>query len=84
MSLFLEMSKTWAQADPIVPVVSTGMQPVLAFLLLFAGIMLTALFSLIDKRGISGLIKQFLLVIPASLAYGFGFVYLLCAVGVYV
>ncbi|KAK7203474.1 hypothetical protein BZA70DRAFT_282584 [Myxozyma melibiosi] len=84
MSSILPASKLWSQGTPFTPLISIDSQPILAILLLLAGIVLTALFSMTDKRGISGFIKQSVVAIPASLTLGFGFVYLLCAVGVYV
>ncbi|KAK9378544.1 uncharacterized protein V2V93DRAFT_375942 [Kockiozyma suomiensis] len=77
-------SNLWSQGTPFTPAVSIDRQPVAAIALLLSGFVLTALFSMINKSGFLGFIKQLFIAIPASLSLGFGFVYLLCAVGVYV
>ncbi|KAK9376020.1 uncharacterized protein V1513DRAFT_440412 [Lipomyces chichibuensis] len=79
-----QIAKQWSLAPAYVPAVSIQMQPFAATLLLLVGFLLTALFSITDKKGMSGLGKQIAIAIPASVSLGFGFVYLLCAVGVYV
>ncbi|KAK9492928.1 hypothetical protein V1508DRAFT_397473 [Lipomyces doorenjongii] len=78
------LQKQWSLAPAYVPSVSIQMQPFVATLLLVVGFLLTALFSITDKKGIFGLGKQIAIAIPASVSLGFGFVYLLCAVGVYI
>ncbi|KAK9478958.1 hypothetical protein V1514DRAFT_329528 [Lipomyces japonicus] len=78
------LAKEWALAPPFVPAVSISWQPVVASVLLLLGFLLTALFSLTDKSGPIGLFKQVAIAIPASVLFGFGVVYLLCSVGVYV
>ncbi|KAK9457164.1 hypothetical protein V1511DRAFT_151585 [Dipodascopsis uninucleata] len=80
----MEIQKYWVSAAPYVPAVSLSMQPVVATILLLIGFVLTGLFTLTDKKSSSGFIKQTLIAIPASITLGFGFVWLLCAVGVYV
>ncbi|KAK9458571.1 uncharacterized protein V1516DRAFT_682517 [Lipomyces oligophaga] len=76
--------KAWSQGTSFVAAVSIDQQASIATILLVIAAVLSGLFSLQDKKGVAGLIKQVLLAIPASLSLGFGFVYLLCAVGVYV
>ncbi|KAK9466649.1 hypothetical protein V1512DRAFT_263126 [Lipomyces arxii] len=80
----LAIAKTWSQAPAFVPTVSLENQPLLAGILLVTGILFAGMFSMTDKKGLSGLFKQTLFAIPASVSIGFGFVYLLCSVGVYV
>ncbi|KAK9369611.1 hypothetical protein V1509DRAFT_638742 [Lipomyces kononenkoae] len=79
-----QIAKQWSQAPAYAPAVSIPMQPFVATVLLLIGFLLTALFSIIDKKGVVGLGKQIAIAIPASISLGFGFVYLLCAVGVFV
>ncbi|KAK9238188.1 hypothetical protein V1525DRAFT_387759 [Lipomyces kononenkoae] len=76
------IAKQWSQAPAFAPAVSMPMQPFVATLLLLIGLLLTALFSVTDKKGLLGLGKQMAIAIPASISLGLGFVYLLCAVGV--
>ncbi|KAL2350374.1 hypothetical protein BJ546DRAFT_444153 [Cryomyces antarcticus] len=68
-----------AAANPYQPTISKNNQFTVGFTLLLLGVILTGLFGL--NRS---LINLPLLGIPASLAFGFGAVYMICAVGVYV
>ncbi|KAF2731595.1 hypothetical protein EJ04DRAFT_610257 [Polyplosphaeria fusca] len=68
-----------ASTSPYSPSVGKGAQFTIAFLLLFTSLFLAGVFSL--NRSI---ITLPILGIPASLAFGFGAVYMICAVGVYV
>ncbi|KAF2765476.1 hypothetical protein EJ03DRAFT_280040 [Teratosphaeria nubilosa] len=69
-----------ASADqPFQPTVSKDSQFAVAFTLLLAALVLTGLF------GLNNSLKSLpLYAVPASLAFGFGAVYMICAVGVYV
>ncbi|KAG0638568.1 hypothetical protein HOY80DRAFT_1047249 [Tuber brumale] len=73
------MDTQWDSMKPFVPMVGKGGHLSVAAVLMLTGFFLTGLFS-INKSVISAP----LLAIPASLALGFGSVYLICAVGVYV
>ena len=75
------LSSAWQASanDLFFPAISKGNQSILAFLLLAIGITSTGMFAL--NRSFANI---FLLGAPASLALGFGVVYLFCAVGVYV
>ncbi|KAF2182527.1 hypothetical protein K469DRAFT_585969 [Zopfia rhizophila CBS 207.26] len=68
-----------ASASPYRPTVGKSSQFPVGFLLLLISLILTGVFSL--NRSF---INLPLLGIPASLAFGFGAVYMICAVGVYV
>ncbi|EJT68189.1 hypothetical protein GGTG_14232 [Gaeumannomyces tritici R3-111a-1] len=65
--------------DLFVPAISKGNQSLLAFFLLALAVTSTGVFAM--NRSF---VNIFLLGVPASLALGFGLVYLFCAVGVYV
>ena len=77
----MSLHEVWeaAAGNPFQPSVSKDYQFTLGFSLLLAGVVLTILFGL--NRSIVSLP---LYGIPASLAFGFGAVYTICAVGVYV
>ncbi|KAF1926177.1 uncharacterized protein M421DRAFT_422852 [Didymella exigua CBS 183.55] len=68
-----------AAASPFQPTIGKNSQFTLGFALLFASLLLTGFFglnrSLLNLPLVGG---------PASLAFGFGAVYMICAVGVYV
>ncbi|KAH7065307.1 hypothetical protein B0J12DRAFT_30691 [Macrophomina phaseolina] len=66
-------------AQPYYPAVSKNAQFIVGFSLLLAAFILTGIFGL--TRSIATLP---VLGVPASLAFGFGSVYMICAVGVYV
>ncbi|KAF2273446.1 uncharacterized protein EI97DRAFT_383705 [Westerdykella ornata] len=68
-----------ASASPFRPTVGKGSQFTLGFTLLLISFVLAGIFGL--NRSFANLP---LLGIPASLAFGFGAVYMICAVGVYV
>ncbi|KAF2268236.1 hypothetical protein CC78DRAFT_409519, partial [Lojkania enalia] len=68
-----------AAASPYYPTVGKGSQFTVGFFLLLISFILAGVFSLIRS-----FISLPLLGIPASLAFGFGAVYMICAVGVYV
>ncbi|OCK76723.1 hypothetical protein K432DRAFT_407924 [Lepidopterella palustris CBS 459.81] len=68
-----------ASATPYHPTIAKSAQFTAGFTLLIFAFILTGIFGL--NRSIVNLP---LLGIPASLAFGFGAVYMICAVGVYV
>lgn len=68
-----------ASASPYQPTVSKSSQFAVGFILLLLAFVLTGIFGL--NRS---LVNLPLLGVPASLAFGFGAVYMICAVGVYV
>ncbi|KAF2205303.1 hypothetical protein GQ43DRAFT_362651 [Delitschia confertaspora ATCC 74209] len=68
-----------AAASPYSPTIGKGSQFTVGFLLLLISLLLVGVFSL--NRSFVNLP---LLGVPASLAFGFGAVYMICAVGVYV
>ncbi|KAK1066081.1 hypothetical protein LTR12_008080 [Friedmanniomyces endolithicus] len=68
-----------SSSQPFLPSISKGLQFPIAFTLLFIAVLLTGLF------GLNNTLKNLPLYgIPASLAFAFGAVYMICAVGVYV
>ncbi|KAI2838928.1 hypothetical protein CBS63078_2968 [Aspergillus niger] len=77
----MSLNEVWqaASASPYTPPVSKDNQFLVGFSLLLAAFILTGLF---------GLNRSFLSIasfgVPASLAFGFGAVFMICAVGVYV
>ncbi|KAL2820202.1 hypothetical protein BDW59DRAFT_164687 [Aspergillus cavernicola] len=77
----MSLNQVWeaASASPYTPFVAKDSQFAFGFTLLLLALLLT---------GIFGLNRSFLSIasigIPASLAFGFGTVYMICAVGVYV
>ncbi|KAH8697736.1 hypothetical protein BGW36DRAFT_296097 [Talaromyces proteolyticus] len=76
----MSLNDLWeASKAPYYPIVSKENQFIVGFNLLLAAVFLTGLF---------GLNRSFLnitfLGLPASLAFGFGAVFMICAVGVYV
>ncbi|CUS15154.1 unnamed protein product, partial [Tuber aestivum] len=73
------MDSQWDSMKPFVPMVGKEAHLPVAAVLMLTGFLLTGLFS-INKS----VTTAPLLAIPASLALGFGSVYLICAVGVYV
>ena len=77
----MSLHEVWkAAADkPFQPAVSKDNQLYLGFTLLVIGVVLTGFFGL--NRTLASLP---LYGIPASLAFGFGAVYTICGVGVYV
>ncbi|KAK9249341.1 hypothetical protein V1506DRAFT_525637 [Lipomyces tetrasporus] len=79
-----QIAKQWSQAPAYVPAIPIPMQSSVATVLLLVGLLLTALFSITDNKGVLGAAKQMAIAIPASVSLGFGFVVLLCAVGVYI
>ncbi|OCK87792.1 uncharacterized protein K441DRAFT_670107 [Cenococcum geophilum 1.58] len=68
-----------ASASPYQTTVSKNSQFAVGFILLLLAFILTGIFGL--NRS---LVNLPLLGVPASLAFGFGAVYMICAVGVYV
>ncbi|KAG8352804.1 hypothetical protein FVEN_g9204 [Fusarium venenatum] len=68
-----------AAGSPFFPTVKKDTQFTVAFALLIVGFFLTGVFALNRT-----LINVPLLGVPASLALGFGVVYMFCAVGVYI
>lgn len=77
----MSLNEVWvgASGSPFSPVVSKERQFLVGFTLLLVGFVLTGLFGL--NRSLKNLP---ILGIPASLAFSFGAVYMICAVGVYV
>ncbi|KAF7504003.1 hypothetical protein GJ744_002931 [Endocarpon pusillum] len=77
----MSLQEVWeaASGSPFTPVISKDNQLLLGLTLLLIGLSLSALFGL--NRS---LVSLPLLGIPASLAFGFGAVYTICGVGVYV
>ncbi|KAH8427979.1 checkpoint clamp complex protein Rad1 [Aspergillus melleus] len=77
----MSLNEVWeaASASPYTPYIGKDSQFSIGFGLLLSAFILTGLF---------GLNRSFLSIasfgIPASLAFGFGAVYMICAVGVYV
>ncbi|KAJ4335999.1 hypothetical protein N0V87_005720 [Didymella glomerata] len=68
-----------AAASPFQPTIGKNSQFTIGFALLFASLLLTGFFGL--NRSF---INLPLVGAPASIAFGFGAVYMICAVGVYV
>ncbi|EDU47492.1 dna repair protein [Pyrenophora tritici-repentis] len=68
-----------AASSPFTPTIGKETQFSLGFLLLAISLVLTTIFGL--NRSVVSLP---VLGVPASLAFGFGAVYMICAVGVYV
>ncbi|KAJ5239616.1 hypothetical protein N7468_004235 [Penicillium chermesinum] len=77
----MSLNEVWeaASAAPFHPVVSKDGQFAVGFNLLLVAVVLTGLFGL--NRSFGNLLT---LGVPASLAFGFGAVFMICAVGVYV
>ncbi|KJF60289.1 DNA repair protein Rad1 [Coccidioides immitis RS] len=77
----MSLEDAWvaAAANPFYPLVSKDNQFFVASTLLLAALVLTGLFGL--NRS---LLSIPLYGVPASLAFGFGAVFMICAVGVYV
>ncbi|KAH9826620.1 dna repair protein [Teratosphaeria destructans] len=67
-------------SQPFQPAISKDAQFAVGFSLLLAALVLTGLFGLNN----SSLKSLPIYAVPASLACGFGAVYMICAVGVYV
>ncbi|KAI6870237.1 hypothetical protein KC343_g5092 [Hortaea werneckii] len=75
------LTELWeaSAGQPFRPTIGKGTQFTVGFTLLLLAFILTSLF------GLNNTIKNVPLYgIPASLAFGFGAVYMICAVGVYV
>lgn len=68
-----------AASSPFTPAVSKDSQLTVGFTLLLIGVIFTGLFGL--NRSLPSVA---LFGLPASLAFGFGAVYTICGVGVYV
>jgi hypothetical protein len=68
-----------AASSPFSPAVGKNTQFTVGFVLLAISLILTTIFGL--NRS---LVNLPVLGVPASLAFGFGAVYMICAVGVYV
>lgn len=77
----MSLHEVWesASGNPFYPAVSKDSQFTVGFGLLVLAFILTGLFGL--NRSV---LSIFSFGIPASLAFGFGAVYLICAAGVYV
>ncbi|CAJ0648333.1 7209_t:CDS:2 [Entrophospora sp. SA101] len=72
----------WQNATPYSAPFPQSTFPILAFLLLLSGFIVTSAFSVISSK--TSLIKEFSTAIPASLLLGFGTLFLFMAVGIYV
>lgn len=77
----MSLNEVWegAAGSPFYPLVPKERQFLVGFTLLLIAIVLTGLFGL--NRSFKNIP---LLGVPASLAFGFGSVFMICAVGVYV
>ncbi|OJJ97866.1 DNA repair protein Rad1 [Aspergillus uvarum CBS 121591] len=77
----MSLNQVWeaASASPYSPLIAKDSQFFVGFSLLLAAFILTGLFGL--NRSFTSIA---LFGVPASLAFGFGAVYMICAVGVYV
>lgn len=77
----MSLSEVWegAAGSPFSPLVPKERQFLVGFTLLLTAFVLTGLFGL--NRSFKNIP---LLGVPASLAFGFGSVFMICAVGVYV
>ncbi|KAM5431976.1 hypothetical protein McanCB56680_001660 [Microsporum canis] len=77
----MSLEEVWRSAagSPFYPTVSTNSQLLPAIVLLLAGFVLTGIFALNRSA-----LNIAILGVPASLAFGFGSVFMICAVGVYV
>ncbi|KAA6415318.1 MAG: DNA repair Rad1 [Lasallia pustulata] len=77
----MSLNGVWeaAASNPFHPTVPKDSQFFVGFSLLFIAFILTGLFGL--NRSLKNIP---ILGVPASLAFGFGAVYMICAVGVYV
>ncbi|KAL4811261.1 hypothetical protein BDV18DRAFT_155867 [Aspergillus unguis] len=77
----MSLNQAWeaASASPFTPLVPKDSQFTVGFSLLLLAFILTGLFGL--NRSFASIIS---LGAPASLAFGFGAVFMICAVGVYV
>ncbi|KAJ6089631.1 hypothetical protein N7467_004847 [Penicillium canescens] len=77
----MSLNEVWeaASATPFTPLVDKDSQFSVGFNLLLIALVTTTLFGL--NRSFLNIIS---LGVPASLAFGFGAVFMICAVGVYV
>jgi cell cycle checkpoint protein len=77
----MSLNKVWeaASASPYSPLISKDHQFSVGFTLLLSAFILTGLFGL--NRSFASIAS---FGVPASLAFGFGAVFMICAVGVYV
>ncbi|KAK9473360.1 uncharacterized protein V1510DRAFT_414845 [Dipodascopsis tothii] len=84
MASSVSLVKAWTQGDAFRPLIAPDYHLVAALVFLLSAFGLTILFSFTDRKGAAGFARQTALAVPAAAAFGFGLVYLLCAVGVYV
>lgn len=77
----MPLKETWntAASSPFQPAIGKDLQLYVGLLLIIAGTILTVSFGL--NRSLTSLAT---LGLPASIAFGFGAVYTICGVGVYV
>ncbi|KAL4933879.1 OST5 family protein [Aspergillus undulatus] len=77
----MSLNQVWeaASASPYTPLIAKDSQFTVGFTLLLLAFIFTTLFGL--NRSFASIVS---LGAPASLAFGFGAVYMICAVGVYV
>ncbi|OGE48480.1 hypothetical protein PENARI_c028G09109 [Penicillium arizonense] len=77
----MSLNEVWeaASATPFTPLVNKDSQFSVGFNLLLIALVTTTLFGL--NRSFLNIVS---LGVPASLAFGFGAVFMICAVGVYV
>lgn len=82
MSSYSELQALWTESasTPYEPSFGKNAQLTVGFSLLLAALILTGLFGL-NAKDFKSLPMYG---VPASLAFGFGAVYMICAVGVYV
>lgn len=77
----MSLKETWntAAGSPFQPTIGKGSQLYLGLILILVGTVLTVSFGL--NRSLTSVAT---LGLPASIAFGFGAVYTICGVGVYV
>lgn len=77
----MSLREVWeaAASSPFEPTIGKDSQLFVGLFLIFSGLILTVLFGL--NRS---LVSVPVFGIPASIAFGFGAVYMICGVGVYV
>ncbi|PWY80674.1 hypothetical protein BO70DRAFT_396965 [Aspergillus heteromorphus CBS 117.55] len=77
----MSLNEVWeaASASPFYPLIAKDSQLTVGFTLLLAAFLLTGLFGL--NRSLLSIAS---FGVPAALAFGFGAVFMICAVGVYV
>ncbi|CAN6635864.1 dolichyl-diphosphooligosaccharide--protein glycosyltransferase subunit Ost5p [Trichomonascus vanleenenianus] len=74
----------WASSPAFKPQFSLDSQPFWATVLVLIALISTSIFMVTEKKSISGIARSSIAGLVASLAFGFGSVFLLDSVGVYV